>query len=88
MGLCSLAANTVNAARQKETWKVAGMTLPEWLEENGKTREWLAGQLGVSQTGASRIVAGKDTKFANLRRIHEITEGAVSPNWMILGRAA
>lgn len=64
------------------------MPLSDWLKANNKTREWLGEQLGVSQTNASRIVAGKDTRFSNLARIYELTNGEVTPNWMILGKAA
>lgn len=67
---------------------MAGMTIKDWLKENGKTQEWLAGQLGMSQTGVVRIVAGKTTNYENLRKIHELTNGAVTPNWMVLGAAA
>lgn len=83
-----VAASTVNAARQKEKWKVAAQSLPEWLKANGKTQEWLAGRMGLSQTGVSRIIAGKDTKFDNLRRVYEVTDGAVTPNMIVLGKAA
>jgi hypothetical protein len=67
---------------------VAGMSLPDWLKANNKTLDWLAEQLQISQTGASRIARGKDTRYVNLRRIYEVTDGAVTPNWMILGKAS
>lgn len=64
------------------------MHLADWLKAENKTQEWLGEQLGMSQTGVSRIVNGGDTSFTTLRRINELTNGAVSPNWMVLGKAA
>lgn len=63
------------------------MPLVDWLKRNGKTQDWLGEQLGMSQSGVGRIVNGRDTRFATLRRIYELTDGAVTPNWMVLGKA-
>lgn len=67
---------------------MAGKTLATWLEDNNKTQAWLGEQLAMSQTGVSNVVRGKDTRFDTLRSIYKITDGEVTPNWMILGKAA
>lgn len=67
---------------------MAGMTLKDWLETEDVKQEWLAEKLDMSQSTVSRIISGADTTDSIKRRIYRITEGAVTPNWMVLGRAA
>ncbi len=64
-----------------------GMTLKDWLKENGYTQKSFAAHLGVAQSTISRAVNGR-CEFAVMIKIYEATSGAVTPNWIILGKAA
>lgn len=64
---------------------MAVMSLIEWMEANGVTQMQFAERTGISQRTISHIKHGGNTDFENLRKIHEVTDGAVTPNMIILG---
>lgn len=65
------------------------MTLKEWFAEDGsRTQGQLATLTGLDQGHISRLVGGATCSADTMRVIHEATGGAVTPNDMVLGRAA
>lgn len=55
------------------------MTLNQWLQSTGKSREWLALQLGVDLSSVCRYLTGARTpRWATIVRIRELSEGQVS----------
>lgn len=55
--------------------------LDAWLAANGRTRTWLAEQIGTSTATLSRLMRGKQWPSREIAdRIRAITGGAVTPN--------
>lgn len=63
------------------------MTLNDWITEKGLTQGQAADFLGCDQSTISRILNGRGCTDALKVRIHEKTQGAVTPN-DLLGVAA
>lgn len=62
------------------------MTLKEWIAaDKARTQQKLADACGVEQSTIARIVAGGSCSAALMRAIHDATEGAVTPNDLVLG---
>lgn len=62
--------------------------LDAWLSKHGRTRQWLAAKLGVSEATLSRVIAGKQWPSRNLAaEIARITGGAITANDFLEGAA-
>lgn len=61
------------------------MTLQQYLSLTGLTQRQFATMAGVSQSAVSRYVIGlRMPKREHLRRIIEVTEGAVTPTDFVM----
>lgn len=67
---------------------MAGSNLKDWLKANDVTQEQFEATSGVPQSTISRICKGGDSTDDTKRRIYEATNGEVTPNWLVLGKAA
>ncbi len=57
------------------------MTLAEWMDDRGLRGTWVAEKLGVTPQTLSQYRTGKRRPSADaMKRIHDLTEGAVQPN--------
>lgn len=62
-------------------WHIKRMQLSQWLDQNGKSAEWLADKIGVTERSVRRYMIG--TRFpspAIIRKIDKITNGDVTAN--------
>lgn len=60
------------------------MTLNQWLQSEGKSREWLAAQLGVDLSSVCRYLTGARTpRWATIVRIRELSGGRVTADSFI-----
>ncbi|WP_374758642.1 helix-turn-helix domain-containing protein [Sphingomonas sp. GV3] len=59
------------------------MKLAAWRKREGKTQDWLAGELGCSQPYVSQIERAVNPIIPGpeiMERIFQVTQGAVEPN--------
>lgn len=67
---------------------MAGMNLKEWLTKESMTQAEFAAKAKMKQRTVSHIINGGTTSNENHTKIYEATDGEVTPNWTILGKAA
>ena len=61
------------------------MKLRPWIFQQGLTVADFANKIGRSETTVNRWITGtREPRFADMRRIHDITMGAVTPNDFVL----
>ena len=60
------------------------MTLAQYLAKNNLTQATFAVRMGVGQTTISRAASGLVLSAKLARRIYWVTEGAVTPNDLLL----
>jgi transcriptional regulator with XRE-family HTH domain len=56
------------------------MRLADWLEQSGKTQEYLASVVGVTQGRISQLLKGDAPSMKLARKIAHATDGAVTAN--------
>lgn len=55
------------------------MTLEQWLQSEGRTREWLAHQLDVDLSSVCRYMTGARTpRWSTIQRIRDLSGGRVT----------
>jgi len=54
------------------------MRLSEWLKENGKTQDWLANEVGVTQGRISQLSREGAKSLDVIAKIKQATGGAVT----------
>jgi plasmid maintenance system antidote protein VapI len=65
------------------------MTLKDWIAEDAeRTQQKVADGIGVDQAFVSRLCNGAACSADVMKRIFDFTGGSVTPNDMVLGRAA
>lgn len=74
--------------RQIGVDELAGMNLKDWLAANKLTQEQFEQKSGIPQSTISRICQGGDSTDDTKRKIYETTNGEVTPNWLVLNKAA
>lgn len=57
---------------------IDAVKLREWREKAAKTQQWVADQLGVSQSAIDRWEKGAIPRHADMRRLTELTGQAVT----------
>jgi transcriptional regulator with XRE-family HTH domain len=67
---------------------LAGSNLKDWLKANGLTQEDFEKKSGLPQSTISRVCRGGDSTDDTKRKIYETTNGEVTPNWLVLNKAA
>jgi transcriptional regulator with XRE-family HTH domain len=65
------------------------MTLAQWIEKQGRTQRWFAGEVGAPEATVSRWCSGKMMpRLDRLRQIEQITGGSVTANDFAAGLGA
>ncbi len=64
------------------------MRLSEWLKNQGKTQEWLARALGVTQGRVSQIARGGTDSLPLALKIEKLSKGAVTTVELLRTEAA
>lgn len=60
---------------------MAAMKLAHWIEQQGRTQRWFAGEVNAPEATVSRWCSGKMMpRLDRLRQIERITGGAVTAN--------